>query len=130
LAQVPLEIDSMMKHAPDQQIALHLETSPASELCADKLEQSIIRADIRHVFEAKKTGGISTVMVTHVGQLEVRLAEMLDNNPDLGMPPLWLEVFSMRHPLPFDSYGMSEFDDGEITAGTEFIFEPAGKAKS
>jgi hypothetical protein len=124
-AQPLPEIDQMKKHRPGSQMASCLETSLSSELCADEIEQRIIRAYIQLVFEAERTIGFRTVTVTRLGPLEVRLTEVLENNPDLGMQPFWLEVFSKQHPLPIDSYGMSEFDDSEIAAAAAFIIEAA-----
>jgi hypothetical protein len=130
MAQPLPEIDPMKKHGLDPQMASCLQTSLSSELCADEIEQRIIRAYIRLVFEAERTIGFRTVTVTRFGPIEVRLTERLENNPDPGMPPFWLEVFSMQLPSPVDSYGMSEFDDSEIAAAAKFIIKATCKTKS
>ncbi|KLK89818.1 hypothetical protein AA309_29135 [Microvirga vignae] len=113
-----------------QQSADFCGTLPSSDLRAEEIEQRIIRAYIRLVFEAEKTIGFRTVTVTRLGPLEVRLTEMLENNSDPSMPSLWLEVSSLQHPSPIDGYGMSDFDDSEITAAAEFIIEAARSAES
>jgi hypothetical protein len=118
----------MTEHIPNPRMASCLETSLSSELCVDEIEQRIIQAYVRLVVEAETTIGFRTVTVMCLGPLEICLTEMLENNADLGMPPFWLEVFSIQHPLSIDSCGISEFDDGEIAAAAEFIVEAACSA--
>ncbi len=119
----------MNKHPKDPQIASCLEISPASEACADEIEQRIIRGYIRLVFGCEKTVGVRTATVMRLGPLEFRLTESLEDDSNLGMPLYWLEVVLKPHQLTVDRYRMSEFDDGELAGAVEFIRGAASRSE-
>jgi hypothetical protein len=120
----------MNKHPRDPQFASCLDTALGSAICADEIEQRIIRTYIRLVYDAEQPFGFRSATVTRLGTLEFRLTETFDIDSDPGMPLCWLEVLPEPHQLSIDRYRMSEFDESEIAGAVEFIIEAARRVES
>jgi hypothetical protein len=99
-----------------------------SDLCADEIEQRIIRAYVQLVFQAVDADNSRTVVVTRLGPLEVHLTEMLPAEINPGLPPFRIEVFDWPRQASVDSIGVHEFDDDELAAAVEMIVSAAHEA--
>jgi hypothetical protein len=97
-----------------------------SDLCADEIEQCIIRAYLQLVFQAVDTDNSRPVVVMRLGPLEVHLSETHPEEATFGLPPFWIEVFDGTSRVIIDSIGCHEFDDDELTAAAEMIVSAAG----
>jgi hypothetical protein len=93
----------------------------ASDLCADEIEQRIIRAYVRLVFQPVDTANARSVVVMRLGPLEVRLTELHRADITPGVPPFWIEVFDWPHQASIDSVGSYEFDEDELAAAVDMI---------
>ena len=92
-----------------------------SDLCADEIEQCIIRAYVRLVFQAVDTDNSRPSVVMRLGPLEVHLSEMHPKDAAFGLPPFWIEVFDGTSRVSLDSIGCHELDDDELAATVEMI---------
>jgi hypothetical protein len=99
-----------------------------SDLCADEIEQRIIRAYVGLVYQAVDTANQRSVVVMRLGPLEVRLTEIHPDNTIPGVPPFWIEVFDWLHQASIDSIGCYEFDEDELAAAVEMIVGAAQEA--
>jgi hypothetical protein len=104
--------------------------SLSSDLCADAIEQRIIRAYVQLVFGADNADGSRSVTVTRLGSLEVRLTELAPAAVAPGMPPFWLEVFPPASQSPIECYGCFEFDETELASAVDLVLEAARQADS
>jgi hypothetical protein len=93
----------------------------SSDLCADEIEQRIIRAYVQLVYQAVDPGNTRSVVVMRLGSLEVRLTELSPTDSNHGLPPFWTEVFDWPHEAPIDSVGSYEFDEDELAAAVDMI---------
>ena len=95
--------------------------APCPDACRDRIEQQIIRAYVRLV-TTDDAGGARTVTLARLDGLELRLTEapMLDAP---GVPPFWLEVHSLVTDMTLDSFGCFEFDEDELNAAVDFVWE-------
>lgn len=101
-----------------------------SDLCADEIEQRIMRAYVQLVFQAVDTDNLRTVVVTRLGPLEVCLTEMRLSDTNPGLPPFWIEVFNWPHQASIDSIGFHEFDEDETAAAVGMIVSAAHEAET
>ncbi|PVE22010.1 hypothetical protein DC522_23660 [Microvirga sp. KLBC 81] len=99
-----------------------------SDLCADEIEQRIVRAYIQLVFQAVDTDSSRSVVVMRLGSLEVRLAELRLPEANHGLPPFWIEVFDWPHQASIDSIGCYEFGEDELAAAVAMIVSAAHEA--
>jgi hypothetical protein len=97
----------------------------SSDLCADDIEQGIIRAYIRLVFRAVGIDS-SRPVVVRLGPLEVRLSETPSKYAAFGLPPFWIEVFDGTTQVSIDSIGYHELDAAGLAAAAEMIVGAAG----
>jgi hypothetical protein len=87
----------------------------------DRIEQQIIRAYVRLV-TAANDGGARTVTFARLAGLECRLTEtFMPEAPDV--PPFWLEIHSPTTGTTLDSLGCFEFDEDEMNAAVDFVWE-------
>jgi len=100
----------------------------ASDLCADEIEQRIIRAYVRLVFQPVDTTNARSVVVMRLGSLEVRLTELDPADANQGLPPFWIEIFDRPHQASIDSVGSYEFDEDELAAAVEMVVSAAHDA--
>jgi hypothetical protein len=98
-----------------------------SDLCADEIEQCIIRTYVRIVFQAMGTDN-SRRIVMRLGPVQVHLTEMHPEDTTPGMPPFWIEVFDGTGQHSIDSIGCHEFDEDELAAAVEMILSAAQEA--
>ena len=96
----------------------------SSDLCADEIEQCIIRAYIRLVFRAGNSDN-SRPVVVRLGSLEVRLSETPPKYAAFGLPPFWIEVFDGTSQDSIDSIGCHELDAAGLAAAVEMIVSAA-----
>jgi hypothetical protein len=75
------------------------------------------------LFAHDNLDGSRIVTVAQFGALEVRLSELprVQKHPDV--PQFWLEMYSHASFSTLDSYGCFDFDDTELAAAVEFVFE-------
>jgi hypothetical protein len=97
-----------------------------SDLCADAIEQCIIRAYVRLVFQAVDTDNSRPTVVVRLGALEVHLSETHPEDTAPGPPRFWIEVFDGKSQVSIDSIGCHEFDEGALAAAVEMIVSAAG----
>jgi hypothetical protein len=97
----------------------------SSDLCADEIEQRIIRAYVQLVYKAVDAGNSRSVVVMRLGSLEVRLTDLHPADITPGVPPFWIEVFDWRHQASIDSVGSYEFDEDELAAAVDMIVSAA-----
>ena len=97
-----------------------------SDLRGDEIEQCIIRAYVRLVFQAVVTGNSRPTVVMRLGPLEVHLSEMNPKDAAFGLPPFWIEVFDGTSRVSIDSIGCHKLDDDELAAAIEMIMSVAG----
>jgi|ERR687893_438446 hypothetical protein len=97
-----------------------------SDLCADAIEQGIIRAYVRLVFQDGDTDNSRPVVVMRFGPLAIHVSETCPKDVTLGLPPFWIEVFDGTSQASIDSIGCHEFDDAELAAAVEMIVRAAG----
>jgi hypothetical protein len=100
-----------------------------SELCVDEIEQRILGAYIRLVFQVVDTDNSRSVVV-RLGPLEVRLSETPPECAAFGLPPFWIEVFDGTSQDSIDSIGCHEFDAAGLDAAVEMIVSAAGSRSS
>jgi hypothetical protein len=96
-----------------------------SDLCADEIEQRIIRAYVGLVYQAVDTANQRSVVVMRLGILEVHLTEIHPEDATPGVPPFWIEVFDWPQQTSIDSVGCYEFDEDELVAAVEMIVNAA-----
>jgi hypothetical protein len=96
-----------------------------SDLCADEIEQRIIRAYVVLVYQAVDTANRRSVVVMRLGTLEVHLTEVHPEDATPGVPPFWIEVFDWPQQTSIDSVGCYEFDENELVAAVEMIVNAA-----
>jgi hypothetical protein len=96
-----------------------------SDLCADEIEQRIIRAYVGLVYQAVDAANRRSVVVMRLGTLEVHLTELHPDDVTPGVPPFWIEVFDWPQQASIDSVGCYEFDEDELTAVVEMIVSAA-----
>jgi hypothetical protein len=95
--------------------------STSSEACRDRIEQRIIRAYVQ-LAVTDDTDCSRTVTLGRLCGLEVRLTEApRTQQPDL--PPFWLEIHSLATGSITESFGCFEFDDNELEAALDFVWE-------
>jgi hypothetical protein len=100
----------------------------SSDLCADEIEQRIIRAYVQLVYQAVDTDNSRSVVVMRLGSLEVRLTELHPADANHGLPPFWTEVFDWPHQASIDRVGSYEFDEDELAAAVDMIVSAAHEA--
>jgi len=96
-----------------------------SDLCADEIEQGIIRAYVRLVFQDRDTDN-SQPVVMRFGPLDVHVSEIRPKDATSDLPPFWIEVFDGISQASIDSIGFHEFDEAEVAAAVEMIVSTAG----
>ncbi|MGF9760747.1 hypothetical protein AAII07_36730 [Microvirga sp. 0TCS3.31] len=96
-----------------------------SDLCADEIEQLIIRSYVGLVYQAVDAANRRSVVVMRLGTLEVHLTEIHPKDAASGVPPFWIEVFDWPHQSSIDSVGCYEFDEGELVAAVDMIVSAA-----
>jgi hypothetical protein len=96
-----------------------------SDLCADEIEQRIIRSYVGLVYQAVDTANRRSVVVMRLGPLEVHLTEIHPEDTTPGVPPFWIEVFDWLQQASIDSVGCYEFDEDELVAAVEMIVSAA-----
>ena len=96
-----------------------------SDLCADEIEQRMIRAYVRLVFQPVDTDNSRSVVVMRLGTLEVHLTELHPDDVTPGVPQFWIEVFDWPQQASIDSVGCYEFDEDELAAVVEMIVSAA-----
>ncbi|GEO12921.1 hypothetical protein [Microvirga aerophila] len=96
-----------------------------SDLCADEIEQRIIRSYVGLVYQAVDTANRRSVVVMRLGPLEVHLTEIHPEDTTPGVPPFWIEVFDWPQQASIDSVGCYEFDEDELVAAVEMIVSTA-----
>lgn len=92
-----------------------------SDLCADEIEQRIIRAYVQLVFQPLDANNSRSVVAMRLGSLEVRLTELHPTDTNNDLPPFWTEVFDWPHQASIDSVGSHEFDEDELAAVVDMI---------
>jgi hypothetical protein len=97
----------------------------SSAVCADEIEQVIIRAYIRLVFQDVDTDN-SRPIVVRIGPLDVHLSDIRPNDVAFGLPPFWIEVFDGVSQASIDSIGFHELEDAELASAVEMIVSAAG----
>jgi hypothetical protein len=97
----------------------------SSDLCADEIEQRIIRAYVQLVYQPVNKDNSRSVVVMRLGSLEVRLTELHPADTGQNLPPFWIEVFDWRPRASIDSVGCYEFDEDELAAAVEMIVSAA-----
>jgi hypothetical protein len=100
----------------------------ASVLCADEIEQRIIRSYVQLVFQPVDTDNSRSIVVMRLGSLEVRLTELHPADAKIGLPPLRIEVFDWLDQTSIDSTGSYGFDEDELAAAVEMIVSEAHEA--
>jgi hypothetical protein len=113
-------------HAVAEQACIDYPLS--SDLCADEIEQRIIRAYVGLVFQAVDADNQRSVVVMRLGPLEVRLTEIHPDDTAPGVPPFWIEAFDWPHQTSIDSIGCYEFDEDELAAAVAMIVGAAQEA--
>ena len=96
-----------------------------SDLCADEIEQRIIRAYVGLVYQAVDAANRRSVVVMRLGTLEVHLTELHPDDLTPGVPQFWIEVFDWPQQASIDSVGCFEFDEDELAAVVEMIVSAA-----
>jgi hypothetical protein len=96
-----------------------------SDLCADEIEQRIIRSYVGLVYQAVDTANRRSVVVMRLGPLEVHLTEIHPEDTTPGVPPFWIEVFDWPQQASIDSVGFYEFDEDELVAAVAMIVSAA-----
>jgi hypothetical protein len=99
-----------------------------SDLCANEIEQRIVRAYVQLVFQAVDAANPQTVVVMRLGSLEVRLAKLDPEEINRGLPSFWVEIFDWPHQASIDSIGFYEFEEDELAAAVEMIIGAAHDA--
>jgi hypothetical protein len=97
-----------------------------SDLSADEIEQGIIRAYVRLVFQDEDTDNSRSVVVMRFGPLDVHVSETRPKDATFSLPQFWIEVFDGTSRASIDSIGFHEFDDAELAATVEMIMSAAG----
>ncbi len=97
----------------------------SSDVCADEIEQRIIRAYVQLVFQAPDEDGLRTITVAQLQAVEVRLTELSQGKVDLKIPPFWLEIFSLPDLASIDSYGCFDFDEAELATAVDLVLTVA-----
>jgi hypothetical protein len=120
----------MSKRPAAQHAACGADNPSPSDLCADGIEQRIIRAYIRLVFLAGDADGSRTVTVIRQGRLEVRLTERPADTAAGGIPPFWLEVAPVAGHPSVDGCGFYQFDETELATAVDLVLEAAREADS
>lgn len=96
-----------------------------SDLCADEIEQRIIRAYVGLVYQALDAANRRSVVVMRLGTLEVHLTELHPDDLTPGVRQFWIEVFDWPQQASIDSVGCYEFDEDELAAVVEMIVSAA-----
>ena len=96
-----------------------------SDLCADKIEQRIIRSYVGLVYQAVDAANRRSVIMMRLGTLEVHLTELHPDDVTPGVPPFWIEVFDWPQQASIGSVGCYEFDDDELAAAFDVIVSAA-----
>jgi hypothetical protein len=99
----------------------------SSDLCADEIEQRIIRAYVQLVFPVVDTDN-SIPIVVQLGPVQVHLSEMHPEDTTPGVPPFWIEVFDGTGQDSIDSIGCYELDAPGLAAAVEMILTAAQEA--
>ncbi|WP_404292857.1 hypothetical protein ACD578_10515 [Microvirga sp. RSM25] len=113
------------KQGAAQRAARWDENSLSLDLCTDEIEQRMIRAYIQLVFRPYDADGSRSVMAMRFGTLEVQLTELLPDSVASGIPPFWLEVFSVAGHESIDSYACFEFGEIELASAVNLVLEAA-----
>ncbi len=100
-----------------------------SDLCAEEIEQRIIRAYVGLVYQAVDAANRRSVVVMRLGTLEVHLTEIHPDDVTPGVPPFWIEVFDWPQQASIDSVGCYEFDEDELAAAVGMIVGAAQDAR-
>jgi hypothetical protein len=102
----------------------------SSDLCADEIEQRIVQAYVRLVFQDFDMDNSRSVVVMRIGSLAVRLTELRPAKIDPGLPPFWIEAFDLPSQASIDSTGNHEFAEDELAAAVEMIVSAAHEAET
>ncbi|QRM33580.1 hypothetical protein [Microvirga sp. VF16] len=113
------------KQGAAQRAACWDESFLSLDLYTDEIEQRIIRAYIQLMLRPDNADGSRAVMVMRLGALEVRLTELPPDSVASGIPPFWLEVFSVAGHESIDSCGCFEFDEIELASAVSLVLEAA-----
>jgi hypothetical protein len=88
----------------------------------DRIEQKIVRAYVQLAILPDDADGSCTVTLERFGGLEVRLTETPRRGP-ANLPWFWLELYSHGSGSVIESLGCFEFDEDELVAAVEFVWE-------
>ena len=100
-----------------------------SDLCADEIEQRIIRSYVGLVYQAVDTANRRSVVVMRLGTLEVHLTEIHPEDTTPGVPPFWIEGFYWPQQASIYSVGCYEFNEDELVAAVEMIVSAAQETR-
>jgi hypothetical protein len=99
-----------------------------ARLDADEIEQRIIRAYIQLICTPRQDQSSSTVTITRLGRLEVRLTKAPLSVT--RVPLFWLEFYSRESKSVVVSYEYRGFDeDDELAAAVEAIMSAEQRAQ-
>lgn len=93
-----------------------------SDTHRDKIEQQIVRAYVHLTMCDDSDHGSRTVILARLGSIEIRLTKTPFADA-MGMPPVWLEVYSHPRGATDDSLGCFGFDEDELRDAVDFVCE-------
>ena len=99
-----------------------------SDLCADEVEQRLIRAYVRLVFQPAEISEPRGVAVMRLGSVEVHLTEVHPAHTRSDLPPFWSEVMDASTDTSIDSLGFRDFDEDQLATAVEMIVNAAHEA--
>ena len=99
-----------------------MDDAPPLDQCRDWIEQKIVRAYVQLAVLPDDPDGSCTVMLERSGGLEIRLTETPRTGP-ANMPSFWLELYSHGSAAVVDSLACFEFDEDELKAAIEFVYQ-------
>ena len=99
-----------------------------SDLCADDVEQALVRALVRLMCQDQNPDNSRPVVVMRLGSLDVHLSKTPPDYATFGLPPFWIEVIDAPTQTSVDSLGFRDFDEDELAAAVEMIVSAAHDA--
>ncbi len=108
-----------MSHSHAISAGAHTQMAP----CRDRIEEQIIRGYVRLALAPDQTSGLRTITLSQFGALEIRLTEVSGASEATPFPPFWIEIYSHASSCVIDSCGCFEFDEDELTAAVDLVFE-------
>ncbi|WP_201838415.1 hypothetical protein [Microvirga zambiensis] len=111
------------RQATAQRAACGDENTPPFAFSIEEIEQWILRAYIRLEFQPSGADGSRSIVVMRSRELEVRLSELPPGSIASGIPPFWLEAFSVAGHESIDSCGCFEFDESEMALAVNLVLD-------